>query len=78
MKSLYTLTINGNMHFFLGDIPTETYDLIDQIANKIKFEPNDDTNKEYIKTFVKEVFANTNIEIIPIKVSYVFRKKLAV
>lgn len=74
MKSLYTLTINGNMHYFLGEISKDNYDTIDQIANKIKLEPNDNTNNEYIKLFVKEVFANTNIEIIPIKISYVFRK----
>lgn len=75
MKSLYTLTVNGNMHYFLGEIPKDSYDIIDQIANKIKLEPNDNTNKEYIKIFVKEVFSNTNIEITPIKISHVFRKK---
>lgn len=74
MKSLYTLTINGNMYYFLGDIPTETYDLIDQIANKIILKPDDNTNKKYIKVFANEVFINTQIKIIPIKVSHVFRK----
>lgn len=74
MKSLYSLTIKGNMHYFLGEIPKDTYDLIDQIANEIILEPDDNTNKKYIKIFVKEVFINTNIEIIPIKISYVFRK----
>lgn len=73
MKSLYSLTINGNMHYFLGNIPKDSYDLIDQIANKIILEPWDNTNKEYIKIFVNEVFINTHIKIVPIKISFVFR-----
>ena len=74
MKSLYSLTIKGNMHYFLGEIPKNTYDTIEQIANNIILDPDDNSNERYIKIFVKEVFINTEIRIIPIKVSYVFRK----
>lgn len=74
MKKLYSLAINGYTKYFLGDIPIELYNKIDQIAKSIKIIDNDFEYLDYSFQFQKIVLEKYCIKLTEIHISYVFRK----
>lgn len=75
MEKLYSLSINGTMLYFIGDVPPCNYKDIDEIARQVDINISDNDYEDFCKTFISYISSKLNIQLKQIKISYVFRKR---
>ncbi len=73
MQNLYTLTVNGDTFYYLGYIPEEKYDEVNDVIKNIPINPNDQNNQDFNHCLVSEM-AKRDIAVSVTEIQYVFRK----
>lgn len=71
---LYTLAINGNTFYFLGQIDEKLYLRIDSLIEDINVDLYDNEYENFCTKFTTLVKTTFNIDLKLLRIKYVFRK----
>lgn len=70
MMHLYAFSIHGKTLFFIGNIPEEKFEDVEQISNEVA---RNATNEAFVLQLVEKLFDKLKIKLDHCPIEYVFR-----